>query len=138
MKKGRNTLIISLVLNVLFISGGSFVIYKKGGIDFIESQVSAITSTQEYPNYYLQKKDIFESLDTTNINKVFIGDSITDHGEFQEYFPNETVLNRGISADNSKGVLNRIDEVVTREPDEVYIMIGVNDILYDTEKDIFR
>jgi len=48
------------------------------------------------------------------------------------YFPNEVVLNRGIRNDVSKGVLNRIQEVVNRNPKEAYLMIGVNDIRYST------
>lgn len=133
MKKIKILVTLSLILNLLFIGTGSFIVYKNGGINFLKNQVQAVSSTQEYPNYYLQKKDIFESLQSENDDKIFVGDSITDHGEFQEFFPNEVILNRGISRDNSKGVLNRIDEVVKKNAKKVYIMIGVNDILYGTD-----
>lgn len=69
---------------------------------------------------------------------MFIGDSITDYGEFQEYFPNEVVLNRGIRNDWTGGVLNRIQEVVDRNPKEAYLMIGVNDLRYKTEDDVYK
>lgn len=128
MKKLKILLIVSLLFNVIFIFGSVFVIHQKGGLHFLKNQLDSVSSTQEYPNYYLQKKDIFEATNQRNVEKVFIGDSITDHGEFQEHFPGEVVLNRGISGDNAKGVLNRIEEVVQRKPAEVYLMIGVNDI----------
>lgn len=95
---------------------------------FVKEQWTSMTSKQEFPDYYLQKKTIFESLDSAQPDKIFLGDSITDHGEFQEYFPEQVVLNRGIAEDTTKGVLNRIDEVVKRNPEEVYLMIGINDI----------
>lgn len=115
------------------------MIYKQGGIVFLKQQLKTMTSSQEYPDYYLQKKDIFETLNPKGeVDKVFIGDSITDHGEFQEYFPEEVVLNRGIGEDETKGVLNRIDEVVSRNPKEVFIMIGINDIQSKVEQGVYQ
>lgn len=133
MKNIKFLVTLSLILNLLFIGAGSFIIYKNGGINFLKNQVLAVSSTQEYSNYYLHKKDIFDSQHSENGDKIFVGDSITDYGEFHEYFSNEVILNRGISRDNSKGVLNRIDKVVKINAKEVYIMIGVNDILYGTD-----
>jgi lysophospholipase L1-like esterase len=138
MKKMKIVLIASLITNLLLISGATFVLYKKGGINFIKLQIKTLSSTSEYPSYYLQKKGIFESLTATNVEKVFVGDSITDHGEFQEYFPKSVVLNRGISNDKAGGVLNRIEEVVNRKPKEVYIMIGINDIISGTDLPVFE
>src|SRR5690606_7305518 len=83
-------------------------------------------------------KNIFESIEVAETDKIFVGDSITDHGEFQEYFPGQTVLNRGISEDTSDGVLNRIKEVAERKPREVYIMIGINDIRAGTDAKTYR
>lgn len=128
MKKLKILLGLSAVVNLAFIAIAGFVVYKQGGMVFVKEQWVSLTSEQEFPDYYVQKKAIFESLDTSDPDKIFLGDSITDHGEFQEYFPEEVVLNRGIAEDTTKGVLNRIDEVVERNPEEVYIMIGINDI----------
>ncbi|MCJ1908393.1 GDSL-type esterase/lipase family protein [Planococcus ruber] len=128
MKKIKMFLGISVALNLAFIVMAGFFLAKQGGIAFVKEQWASLTSDQEFPDYYVQKKAIFESLDTEAPDKVFLGDSITDHGEFPEYFPDENVVNRGIAEDTSKGVLNRIDEIVDRHPKEVYIMIGINDI----------
>lgn len=128
MKKVKRFLAISVALNLVFIGIAGFLITKQGGIGFIEEQWASMASDQGFPEYYLQKKAIFESLDSTGPDKIFLGDSITDNGEFQEYYPDEAVLNRGIAEDTTKGILNRIDEVVSRNPGEVYIMIGINDI----------
>lgn len=128
MKKIKIILAISLLTNVLVIGFGSLTIYKSGGMEFLKEQLKVMVSSQEYTDYYLQKKNLFDSLDYEEVDKIFVGDSITDHGEFEQQFPDEVVLNRGIVEDDTKGVLNRMDEVISRNPKEVYIMIGINDI----------
>ncbi|HSP23224.1 MAG TPA: GDSL-type esterase/lipase family protein [Planococcus sp. (in: firmicutes)] len=138
MKTKQILLIASLALNVLLIGAAGIIVNKQGGIGFIEEQYDSIESKEEFPEYYRQKKDIFSALDGEAADKIFLGDSITDHGEFPEYFPDETVLNRGIAEDTTKGVLNRIDEVAARNPKEVYIMIGVNDIAAGVNKENYE
>jgi lysophospholipase L1-like esterase len=125
-------LIISITLNIVLIGTAAWIIQAQGGMGFVREQLKAMGSDKGFPEYYVQKKSIFETLDTKGADKIFLGDSITDHGEFPEYYPDETVLNRGIAEDTSEGVLNRIDEVKSRNPEEVYIMIGVNDIAEGT------
>ena len=39
------------------------------------------------------------------------------------------VFNRGIDADTTDGVLNRIGEVTARKPSKIFIMIGGNDFI---------
>lgn len=133
----KTLLIASLAVNVLLIGAAGVIVNKQGGMGFIEEQYKAMKSKEEFPEYYRQKKDIFEALEGESADKIFLGDSITDHGDFQEYFPDEKVLNRGIAEDTTKGVLNRIDEVVSRNPEEVYIMIGVNDIAAGVKKETY-
>lgn len=134
----KTLLIASLAVNILLIGAAGVIVNKQGGMGFIEKQYSAIKSKEEFSEYYRQKKDVFEALDGEAADKIFLGDSITDHGEFPEYFPDEQVLNRGIAEDTTKGVLNRIDEVAARNPKEVYIMIGVNDIAAGVNKTTYE
>jgi lysophospholipase L1-like esterase len=122
------------MVNLLLIGVGSFIMYKQGGMATVEKLVSS----EEYSEYYIQKKVSFESYDYPDVDKVFLGDSITDHGELQTYFPGEVLLNRGIVEDDTKGVLNRIDEVVKRNPKEVYILIGINDIAGGVNIDMYQ
>ncbi|GKV57261.1 hypothetical protein NCCP2222_32080 [Sporosarcina sp. NCCP-2222] len=111
---------------------------NNGGFEYIKTKRQSTPSPKKDYAYYLTKKSIFEQSSLSNVDKVFIGDSISDYGEFQEYFPGEVVLNRGIRNDWTEGVLNRIQEIVDRNPKEAYLMIGVNDIRYGTEADVFK
>ena len=59
---------------------------------------------------------------------VFFGNSITQAGAWQDYFPEADVANRGISGDNTEGMLARIDEIVEAKPRRFFIMAGINDV----------
>ena len=57
-----------------------------------------------------------------------LGDSLTMYGLWGEFFPDARILNRGIGGDASEGVLNRLDTVISTNPEKVFVMIGTNDI----------
>lgn len=62
-------------------------------------------------------------------NKVlFLGDSITAHGDWQSWFPDHNTLNFGVSGNTSDDIIDRLDEVVAADPDEVILLIGTNDL----------
>ena len=69
-----------------------------------------------FSTYYHQRWTLFQSLPQTKGDIIFIGNSITDGGEWSELFNDLRVKNRGISGDISAGVIKRIDEVVKRKP----------------------
>jgi hexosaminidase len=81
-----------------------------------------------FSTYYHQRWTLFQALPQTKDDIIFIGNSITDGGEWSELFQDLRVKNRGISGDISAGVLKRIDEVVKRKPAKVFLMIGTNDL----------
>ena len=59
---------------------------------------------------------------------VFLGNSITDGGEWAELFNNRHVKNRGISADRSGWLLDRLDPIINGHPKKLFLMIGTNDL----------
>lgn len=58
---------------------------------------------------------------------VFLGDSITEWGWWDEFFPELPVVNRGIGGNTTTDVLNRLDTAIVR-PRAVSLMIGTNDL----------
>ncbi|MBL0268678.1 MAG: family 20 glycosylhydrolase [Chitinophagaceae bacterium] len=81
-----------------------------------------------FTTYYHQRWTLFKLLPPTSRDIIFLGNSITDGGEWSEMFNDLRIKNRGISGDVSAGILKRLDEVVMRRPSKVFLMIGVNDL----------
>lgn len=99
-----------------------------------QSATAVDTSYRFY--YYDQKLSMFDIMPDQDNETIWLGDSITDGGEWSELFPKLKTLNRGISADNTFGVLNRLKEVTRRKPARVFILIGINDISKQTPDEV--
>ncbi len=84
--------------------------------------------TRKFSTYYYQRATLFEKMTTKNNGIIFIGDSITDGGEWCTLFNNSSILNFGISGDGTEGVLARIDVAARLTPKKIFIMIGINDL----------
>jgi len=95
-------------------------------LHLVRAQQSIDTNYQS--TYYQQKVTLFRLLPDTKDEIIFLGNSITDIGEWTEIWQDIHVKNRGISGDNTFGVLARLDEVVSSKPSKIFIMIGINDI----------
>ena len=78
--------------------------------------------------YNFQRRSLFEKLPVTSKDIVFLGNSITDGGEWAELFNNRHVKNRGISADRSGWLLDRLDPIINGHPKKLFLMIGTNDL----------
>jgi lysophospholipase L1-like esterase len=95
----------------------------------LQAQVKLPVYTDSlFSTYYHQRHTLFQLLPQTKGDIVFIGNSITDGGEWSELFNDLQVKNRGISGDISAGVINRIEEVIKRKPAKVFLMISTNDL----------
>lgn len=81
-----------------------------------------------FSTYYHQRVTQFKELPNTPGDIIFLGNSISDGGEWTELFQDLRIKNRGISGDFTAGVLNRLDEVIMRKPAKVFLLIGVNDL----------
>ncbi len=81
-----------------------------------------------FSNYYHQRASLFRSLPAQPRATIFLGNSITDGGEWSEQYQALSILNRGISGDISAGILNRMDEIVRHKPEKLFLMIGINDL----------
>lgn len=60
---------------------------------------------------------------------VMLGDSLTEGGDWRRAFSRAEVRNLGIGGDTWAGVWGRLDEVVQLEPAQIFLMIGINDLL---------
>lgn len=68
----------------------------------------------------------YAPLDGTGV--AFVGDSITEGGDWAALFPGVPVRNYGVSGDRSDGVLARAGQVTAARPARIILMIGTNDL----------
>lgn len=61
---------------------------------------------------------------------VFLGDSLTAEGAWDEWFPDRRVVNLGVGGDTTESVLERLDQVVEEHPSTIVLMIGTNDLAW--------
>jgi lysophospholipase L1-like esterase len=90
-------------------------------------QQPAWDSTFRPPNFKA-KVEQFRSYPNATTDIIFVGNSITAGTDWSELLGNSNCRNRGISADITFGVLERLDEVTEGKPAKVFVLIGINDI----------
>lgn len=127
---------LSVCLNALFISLGIWIIFRRGGLTYVAMRVPLLkklgipsihVTSFNFP-YYDHRKSQLVLLPIHASDIVFLGDSITDEGEWVELFANPAIKNRGISSDTTIGVLDRLPDIIAPQPQKIFLMIGVNDL----------
>ncbi len=64
-----------------------------------------------------------------HVRNIFYGDSITAGWPLKEFFPNTSLLARGIGGDNTTGLYLRLEEdVFPYTPERVFMLVGINGI----------
>ena len=135
------------MLNLIVVSAFSAFIFSKGGVSYL---LHKFQITHPSPNpakkkpskrdklgksyqsaYYNFKIQQFQGLPEAEAEIIFLGDSLTDQGAWQELLRNTTtkpIKNRGISGDTTDGVLNRLQDIIIAKPFKIFLLIGTNDI----------
>lgn len=125
-RKTRVILIGSLALNAVFILASVFLVatgrYRRITLPYLR-------------NYYLNRLGHFETLSGSGIGIVFVGDSLTDRCEWGELIGRSDIANRGIDADTTDGVLNRLGEITRMQPRKVFILVGGADLIIGRKPD---
>lgn len=65
---------------------------------------------------------------------VFLGDSLTEGGLWQEWFPDLLAVNRGIGGDTVRGLRARLAQSLN-DPRAVCLLIGTNDLTFADDID---
>lgn len=110
-------LAISLTINALLIG---LALYGLSQIPRVmKSFVGSMTRRQ---------KDSWAASKLNSADIVFLGDSITHEGSWEEYFLECRTVNRGINGDTVQGVIDRLPDVLALKPRKLFLLIGVNDL----------
>jgi len=73
------------------------------------------------------RRSQFEQLPLPPDGVVLLGDSITEQGIWDEWFPDHATLNRGIGGDTVGGVMARLDSAIN-QPAAISLLVGTNDL----------
>ena len=95
---------------------------------FLALLLAAALPTFAQSSYNFQRRSLFEVLPIHSNDIVFLGNSITDGCEWAELFDNPRIKNRGISADRTGWMLERLDPIVKGQPKKLFLLIGTNDL----------
>lgn len=97
--------------------------------------VDIYSQKRKYSTFYYQRATLFEELPITSKDIIFLGNSITNGGEWGELFDNKYVKNRGISGDICMGVYDRLGAILKGKPAKIFLLIGINDISRGAQAD---
>ncbi|MCM1377112.1 MAG: GDSL-type esterase/lipase family protein [Clostridium sp.] len=92
-------------------------------------------SAKAESDYWKQRTSLFEVLPIDSCDIVFLGNSITDGGEFHELLDQSDVKNRGIQSDVINGVRKRLDQITRWHPRKIFLLIGINDVSHGLSAD---
>jgi lysophospholipase L1-like esterase len=104
-------------------------------VSLLLSSFASFSQENKFGTYYNQRLSLFEKMPDTKGEIIFLGNSITDGGEWCELLGNSKAKNRGISGDTTDGVLFRLNEVTRSKPAKVFLLIGINDLSKGISRD---
>ena len=133
-KKFKGLLGISILANIILAGALFYLVQRLGGIKFMIHRISAGGLAGVYEN----RKNLFDHLTMQKGSIVFLGDSITEYGQWEELMQNPKVKNRGIAGDTTWGLLRRLSTNTSTQPQAIFLMIGVNDFLFTDKSEILE
>lgn len=89
-----------------------------------------------YFQHYYDRVEQFKSeepIDRKDI--VFLGNSLTEGGNWTELLRKKHIRNRGISGDVAMGVYDRLDQILPGQPKKIFFLTGANDVSHDLTVD---
>ncbi len=117
---------ISLFVNLLLLAAIVWFVQMLGGFGY-----TWLRLTHREWGVYEHRAQHFEKLPEQPGSIIFLGDSQVQQAEWHEIFGDSpAVLNRGISGDFSAGVLKRLPEVLRHKPLKIFLLVGVNDLVF--------
>jgi len=88
-----------------------------------------------FPRYYERVEQFRNEAPITSKDIVFVGNSLTENGKWNEYFPGQKIVNRGIIGDEALGIYDRLYQILPGKPKKIFLQTGANDISHDLPVD---
>ncbi len=107
--------------------------------------LSMSAQEKKYSDHYYKRVNQFEQeAPITKWDIVLLGDSLTEGGDWSEYFPETeaklskkggAIRNRGIVGDTAEGIYDRLDQILPGKPRKLFFLCGANDVSHDLSAD---
>ena len=88
-----------------------------------------------FPYYYERMEQFRNEAPISSEDIVFLGNSLTQGGKWNEYFPATKIVNRGISGDVALGIYDRLYQILPAKPKKIFLQTGANDVSHDLPVD---
>jgi lysophospholipase L1-like esterase len=124
MTLARSIVVVTLSLAAVITPG----ITRAQALPTNQRLYDTVTSMPEVHSSRVAK---FEAEPVVTGRVIFLGNSITQGGDWPALTGDSTVINRGIGADLTFGLRQRLADVTRRKPSRLFILIGINDISKD-------
>lgn len=128
----KKLLTFSLFLHFIFVMALGYLINALGGFSYMWFKMN----NRGVTGVYQHRVELFEAMPLDSSAIVFLGNSITEQGEWGELLEHPMVRNRGIAGDMTDGVLRRLSTITQARPSQIFLMIGVNDLIMRSPADI--
>jgi lysophospholipase L1-like esterase len=123
---GKTILLLSLFGNALTIIVAWTFIQRFGGLDYIFYRYK----NPEVISNQVHRKSILNHLKIDTTDNIMLGNSLTAYAEWAELMANPGFKNRGIPGEIIEGISKRLPEILSSQPSKVFLMIGINDLMY--------
>lgn len=118
---------IGIVAGICFEKLGKFLYYKHAQQD----------GHRSFGGTAIQLAARTKKLTGTEIDTVFVGDSITDGYSISEFYSGKKHLNRGINGDTAQRLIKRLDSnVFPLKPKRIIFLIGTNDLIATKQNEV--
>ena len=84
-----------------------------------------------FPRYYERVEQFRNEPPITSEDIVFVGNSLTEGGKWDEYFPGQKIVNRGIIGDAAFGIYDRLYQILPGKPKKIFLQTGGNDVSHN-------
>ena len=126
----KKILRISLFFNVLCLGCLLFALIKIGSPRYLYQLVKY--RGNGIVNLKKSKTSHLNTLTIPQGKIIMLGNSITAECEWAELMQNPDIINRGVIADGTGDILSRLDPIVAAKPKKIFLLIGVNDLMFLT------
>lgn len=102
----------------------------------LSAQQKTYDTLPNLPEHYLKRVTLFKKEPVVKRKVMMLGNSITEGANWKKLLKDSSVINRGISGDVTFGVINRMEDIVSRKPSKVFLLIGINDLSRNTPDEV--